>query len=1058
MDRRRERKVVTVLFADLVGFTSRAERLDPEDVDAELSRYHAAVRHELERFGGTVEKFIGDAVMAVFGAPVAREDDPERAVRAALAVRDWARAEEALEVRIGVTTGEALIRLEAAPEAGEGMASGDVVNTAARLQAAAPPGGILVGERTYWATKDAVEYRSHEPVDAKGKALPVAVWTPVEARSRFGVDVEQAPRTTLVGRERELRLMRDAFERAREEREPQFVTLVGVPGIGKSRLLYELSRAFDADRELITWRQGRCLSYGDGVSFWALTEIVKAEAGILESDDDERAAAKLAASAQLAVPGEDTAWLERRLRPLLGLETEEHGTHGVREAAFPAWRRYLEGIAERGPTVLAFEDLHWGGDDLLEFLEEFMEWARGVPLLVVCTARPELLARRTGWGGGRTNTLTLSLRPLSDDETARVVHDLLERAVLPAELQRTLVERADGNPLYAEEFARMLADRGGEAVEVPGTVHGIIAARLDALPPEQKRLVHAAAVTGKVFWVGAVAHGADADEVEASLRELERRELVRRERRSSVADEVEYAFRHVLIRDVAYGQIPRSERSRLHRAAADWIAALGRPDDHADLLAHHYDEALEYARAAGETTVELERHALSALRDAGERAFALGAYPTAVQYFGRALELMRDDDEELGFLLARHGAAEFWADTAGEDALREAVTRLAEKDPESAARAALLLARIGWFRRDREGADRWLSEVVSLLAQAPGSIVSTEALVTRSAFHMTAGEHDEAVALAREALGRLHGVDRPDLTARAFDVIGCSRVGSGDDAGIEDQWRAVEIARRGRAIWEFHHALNNIGASLAMRGEVHAFDEHLELWRRGFDEIGATSYNRAWFAALQVEADYFGGRWDGALAQIESFLEGRFGRFYLEPQQRTTRALVELARDELDAASTDAERAVTAASAAGDRQLLAPAICVRALVRLALARADAADDVELLLADRRLAAGLYAELPQLAWAAVDAGRREAALEVLDGARPSPWTEAAGHILAGEAAKAADLLARTGDRPGAAYALLRAGGGGHLRRAVEFFSGVRATRYLREAEAGLTASA
>src|SRR5256714_8847648 len=289
---RRERKVVTVLFADLVGFTSRAEQLDPEDVEAILQPYHERLQRELERHGGTVEKFIGDAVMALFGAPVAHEDDPERAVRAALAIRQYA-GEEGIELRIGITTGEALVRLSAKREQGETVATGDVVNTAARLQAAAPVNGVLADESTYRATRLAIDYREVESVEAKGKADPIPVWQALDARARFGVDVSHHARAELVGRERELSVLRDAFDRARHERIPQLVTLVAVPGMGKSRLVYELRRIVDADPELITWRQGRWLAYRDGVAFWALAEVVKAQAGILERDSEVEAAEKL---------------------------------------------------------------------------------------------------------------------------------------------------------------------------------------------------------------------------------------------------------------------------------------------------------------------------------------------------------------------------------------------------------------------------------------------------------------------------------------------------------------------------------------------------------------------------------------------------------------------------------------------------------------------------------------------------------------------------------------------------------------------------------------------
>jgi class 3 adenylate cyclase/tetratricopeptide (TPR) repeat protein len=1061
---RRERKIVTVLFADLVGFTSRAEQLDPEDVDAELSRYHTKVRGDLEHFGGTVEKFIGDAAMAVFGAPVAHEDDPERAVRAAIAVRDWA-LQEGLELRIGITTGEALIRLGARPEAGEGMAVGDVVNTAARLQAAAPVNGILVGERTFRATERAIEYRSARPVEAKGKAQPVTAWEAVEPRSRLGVEVEQVPRTGLIGRGRELGLLRAAFERARAEREPQLVTLVGVPGIGKTRIVFELSRFLDADHDLITWRHGRCLPYGDGVSFWALGEIVKAEAGILESDGPEAAAKKLTASVAALVAATDADWVERRLRPLVGLAGEEPG-RGPREESFPAWRRFLEGLAESGPAVLVFEDLHWADDGLLDFLDELAEWTSGIALLVVCTARPELLSRRTGWGGGRTNALTLSLPPLSAEETARLVHELLERTMLPAELQRAVLERAGGNPLYAEEFALMLKERGDAERAVPETVQGIIAARLDALEPEHKRLLQDAAVVGKVFWAGAVAalDGTGLQELERGLRELERRELVRRERRSSVEGETEYAFRHVLVRDVAYGQIPRVERSERHRSAAEWIAHLGRPDDHAELLAYHYLKALEYAGAAGLDTAELAAPALAALREAGERAYALGAYPSAARYFRAALDLTGEDDPERAELLFRSGAAQFWSEGTGEDVLAETVSRLQHLDRETAARAALLLSRAAWARGDSEAVGAWLAEVDGLLADHPLSIVRTEALVVRSSFYMLAGDYEQAIGLAREALVRVEGVERPELRARLLDVIGTSRVAQGDEGGIEDQRRAVEAAREGRAIFELHTAINNLGVSMARLGRLRDAEETAAERRAIINELGVTAYTLPFLVASEADADYCAGRWTAALEAIEGFLAGlpEGATHTVESDLRAMRAMIQLARDRVPEARADVERACAVASSSRDAPAVAYTLCVRAMVALAegLNAAAAADFEELLVVGDPLDEGLLnngAHLPAFAWLALDLGRPDDVLAVLDRPPSTPWTRVGQAILAGDAAGAADLLAEIGHRPAEAYARLRAGGD-QIERALDFYRSVGATLYIREGAALLGTSA
>ena len=475
-----------------------------------------------------------------------------------------------------------------------------------------------------------IGYGEARKIDAKGKADPVIAYEVVEARSRFGVDVHQGGRTPLVGRSDELQALADALARARRLREPQLVTLVGVPGIGKSRLVFELFGRVEDDPELVAWRQGRCLPYGEGVAYWAFAEMVKAQAGILETDTEEEAGGKLtAAVADLGVDEREATWLERNLRPLLGLaaETELGGDrHGE---AFAAWRRFLEALADKRPLVLVFEDLHFADDGMLDFVDYLAGWSSGVPLLLVATARPELLSRRPDWGGGKANTLTLSLSSLSDADTAQLVHALLDRAVLPAELQQRLLERAEGNPLYAEEFARLVAE-GRQPDELPETVQGIIAARIDGLEPEEKALLQDAAVVGKVFWLGAVAGLGQSERwtLEERLHALERKEFVRRERRSSVAAESEYAFRHLLVRDVAYGQIPRAARAEKHRRAAEWLEGLGRAEDQAEMLAHHYLAALELARAAGQPVAELVEPARRALREAGDRAFGSLCLPS----------------------------------------------------------------------------------------------------------------------------------------------------------------------------------------------------------------------------------------------------------------------------------------------------------------------------------------------------------------------------------------------------------------------------------------------
>ena len=629
--------------------------LDPEDVRGLLAPYHARVRAEFERFGGTVEKFIGDAVVAVFGAPVAHEDDPERALRAALAIRDWAAEEPDLQLRIAVTPAR-----RSSTSCATGRRRGD--GRRRRRQhggaaaEAAPVNGVLVGETTYRATRDAIDPRT-PTVDAKGKADAGSSLGGRRPFARTGIDVERGARTPLVGRERELELLASIFARVRDERSAQLVTLVGVPGIGKSRLVAELLAIVDRAPGLTRWRQGRCLPYGESVTFWALGEIVKAEAGILENDSPEDVERKLRAAVTNLVPDEsESRWLEGELRALAGAAAS-----GETSASTTGWRRFLEAVAEQGPTVLVFEDLHWADDGLLDFVDDLVDWLRDVPLLLVGTARPELLERRQSWGGGKPNTTTISLQPLAEVETARLISALLEQPVQLADEQRSLLERAGGNPLFAEQFVRMVSE-GGDRRELPESVQGVIAARLDALPRREKELLQEAAVHGKVFWVGGLvaALGLDRGEAEDVLRTLDRKDFVRRERRSAVAGDTQYSFQHVLLRDVAYGQIPRRSRSEKHLHAARWLEGLGRPEDHAELLAHHYARALELARAAGDPDdPAVVAGAREAFRAAGQRALALSAYAAADTFFADALGFTEQSDPARPAMLLERARALF---------------------------------------------------------------------------------------------------------------------------------------------------------------------------------------------------------------------------------------------------------------------------------------------------------------------------------------------------------------------------------------------------------------
>ena len=1016
---------MSIVFADLVGSTARAESQDPEDVRGLLSTYHARVRHELEAHGGTVEKFIGDAVVAVFGAPASHEDDPERAVRAALAIQEAiadlneAEPELELEVRIGVNTGEALVALEARPGAGEGMVSGDVINTAARLQSAAPPGGVLVGEQTYRATTRGIDYAEHEPVSAKGKADPVVAWLAFGRRSSFGVEDVAVGRAALVGREREVALLADALARVRSDERPQLITLVGVPGIGKSRLVQELRELVEADPELITWRRGRSLPYGEGVAYWALGETVKAQAGILESDDADVAAAKLGrVVADLIAERTEAAWIERQLRPLVGLPGGEG--RPSRDEAFTGWRRFLEALAEERPTVLVFEDLHWADDDLLDFVDQLVDELDGVPLLLVCTARPELLSRRPGWGGGKLNALTLSLAPLSHDETARLLSALLERNVLPAETQAKLIERAEGVPLFAEEYARML-ESGDAGSELPESLQGLVAARIDGLPPAAKELLQDAAVLGKVFWTDALRELSrlDPSALDDGLRLLERQEFVRRERRSAVEGARQYVFLHAIVREVAYGQIPRAARSLKHRSTAEWIAELpaDRGEDRAETLAHHLDSAMSYGRAAGVDVDDLGPLLVRALRDAGDRARALNIVSRAALYYRRALDASPRPDPEVVFL---HAETAMWAEgvEGGTLTLEEAVDALSAAGRDDlAAQMLTLLERVLWNsgKPDLSLLDRAL-ELVTGLGPTPvrGRVIS--AVSVRWAI---SGRAAEALPLAREAveIARAHG-DR-DAEVEALNNVAVAQVNGGDLLGGLAASRAcLELALECGArdlprpyvnLATFEYDTGNLEAAARYHREGLALSERLGN-RSGADWLGC-----------ELAIDHFElGDWDDALREARLLVGGRVERgavHYLDPFLRLVEAEIVLEQTGQLLVQT-VEEVLESARAIGDLQMLAPVLGqVAALLGAAghheRAEACLIEYREVLSADASwFGGGPTIVAAVLAWCQL---MSEPVPDELLRGPTVPWTASARLAAAGEPATAADVLEAIGAR-------------------------------------------
>ena len=951
-----ERKVVSVLFVDLVGFTARSDHADPEDVRATLRVYHELLKREIERFGGTVEKFVGDAVMAVFGAPVAHEDDAERAVRAALRIVEAIdelneeRPGMDLAVRAAVNTGEAVVALGARPEQGEGFVTGDVVNVASRLQGEAPAGGVVVGELTHRATRGPIEYEELEPVTVKGKEEPIPLWRATGARSRFGVDVEQRTQVPLIGREHELNLLRELFGRVVRDAAVQLVTISGEPGVGKTRLLWEFQRFVDDLPELVYWRQGRCLPYGEGVTFWALGEAVKAHAGILESDGPEDAAAKLAAAVDEVVADDgESEWFRARLAPLVGV-TSQGGAE--RDESFAAWRGMLEAIATTRPLVLIFEDLHWADEQMLGFIEHLVEWSSEAPILVLCTARPELYERAPGWGGGKRNATTIGLSPLSAEETALLLAGLLEQAVLPADMQTALLDRSGGNPLYAEEFVRMLIDGGALVrrgrtwelaadadVTVPDSVQALIAARLDTLSSERKALLHDAAVVGKVFWSGVLTEMGSRQEpaVRDGLHELGRKELVRPAKRSSVRDQAEYAFWHGLIRDVAYGQIPRSARADKHLLAARWIEATAgeRAEDVAELLAHHYEQALELSRAAGGTDLaELEASAGRALAMAGERTHELDL-AKAESYYRRALELLPLGDParkrvwiRFSWALGRGGISE--ENVAMAEAAVAEFHELGDRVSEGA--ALLMLGRVRYWQGDRAAAEAIFEEAMSLLEAEPPGPELVDSYANRTGGLMMMERSRECVEWANRTMELAERFEVPRERFRALGFRGLSRTNLGDTGGLDDVRESLRGFRELGLSNQTAIALINLGDMVwNTDGPAAGLEVHRESIE--FAERRGLMTTAMWARAETTWTLHDLGEWDELLRGADEVLDWDRDRTQISLIAEPWKARVLLYRGDL----ASAERILSLldrARAAGDPQVVIPAITTGAMVEL----------------------------------------------------------------------------------------------------------------------------
>ncbi|HET8570319.1 MAG TPA: adenylate/guanylate cyclase domain-containing protein, partial [Candidatus Limnocylindria bacterium] len=713
-----ERRLVSVVFADLVGFTTYADHRDAEETRELLSRYFATAEQIVSRYGGTIEKFIGDAVMAVWGTPTAHEDDAERAVRAALELVEAVAAlgrdnDLELNARGGVMTGEAAVTLNAT---NQGMVAGDMVNTASRLQSAAQPGTVLVGERTHRATSDAIAYEAARNQELKGKGEPVPAYRALRVvAERGGAGRSEQLEAPFVGRSAELRMLKDLFHATSTEHRPRLVSVIGQAGIGKSRLAWEFQKYIDGLTEIVFWHRGRCPAYGEGVSFWALGEMVRARIGLAEGEGPEAGLERLDQTlADVVKDDEERAWLRPALAELLGFETGT-GT-ATSDTLFAAWRTFFERLAESGTVALVFEDLQWADPGLLDFIEHVLEWARNQPIFIVTLARPELFDRRPDWGAGWRGLTSLTLEPLTD----AAMRELLDGLVpgLPESARDRILERAEGVPLYAIETVRKLLAEGriepvdgtyrptGDLTElsVPESLHALVAARLDALDGPMRTLVQEASVLGKTFSAPALAGVAERDpaEIEPILRDLVHRELFSVDADPRSPERGQYGFVQSVIREVAYGTLSRRERRRLHLAAARHLESL-EDEEISGALAEHYVDAYR-ARPEGPEGAAVASQARLALKAAAERASRLRSFDLALHYLEQALEVARDDADRAELRLLAGQAA----GRAGEplrarehsELARDLFAALGDREEELRAIAAIGMTRIVVYEID----------------------------------------------------------------------------------------------------------------------------------------------------------------------------------------------------------------------------------------------------------------------------------------------------------------------------------------------------------------------
>jgi class 3 adenylate cyclase/tetratricopeptide (TPR) repeat protein len=880
-----ERKLITAVFCDLVGSTARAESLDIEDVKALVAPYHARVRTELERHGGTFEKFSGDAILALFGTPRAHEDDPERAVRAGLAVREalaQLNAEDKwldLHFRIGINTGEALVMLGARPSEGEWSAAGDVMNTAARIESAAPVDGILVGEPTYRATRDFFEFRKVEPIAAKGKAEPVPVWEVVAPRDGAAAAVRPGE-TRLVGREHELERVLGFCEAMRIQSRPAFASLVGPPGIGKSRLLAEVLDTLRAERDVYV---GRCLSYGEGITYWPVEEIIK-DAAAIGRDDDEAASSDKLGSLLASLPTEnrdDLRTIAASLANLIGAPTTPEGTYAAAAITQSElhWgiRRLFELLAQRRPTVVVVEDLHWAEPTLLELLAYVTESGPDSPLLVLASARPETKDSGSPLFSTGGSKLLVELDALGREASAEFVGELARNARLDTGVVRQVLEKGGGNPLFLEETIRMLAEAGtpedDTELPVPSTLQALIASRLDQLLVDSKRVAQHASVIGVAFWPAAIEQVDDAaPDLEPALSELTRRDLVRKSGTTSVAGEHEYAFKHILIRDVAYGQLPKKLRAVLHRRVAGWVNGLpGGRDEFAELVAYHLEQACLIARSVARPSEPAPLDdAVRALMRAAEKSQRREGTREADRFYLRALDLVGDERSEVAVELrlnhARMVVAEGDLPAAAKQLQRIAEDARAADRADLRCQALVALANVEW---KQGGAGDWRGHLEEAESTAQGLSdrrlqvrVAYEAAYVRAWFE---GDLEPAITTVQDALAIAEELDDLALRIEGHMRLGSMLVNSGRLAEADEHLsRCVQLAAGIGSFRDEARATSMLGFVKYYRGETELAEELAE---RALEWLERTLDSHLQIQNLRELARYALRRGDAAAAE-----------------------------------------------------------------------------------------------------------------------------------------------------------------------------------------------